>query len=150
MNTTLLASLFWCALLDVNCNQKCFSWNLGARIFFNAFIYTVLLETPIEGLKIYLFLLAYGIMEKKEQSSGEMSTDMSGLWQKNNETLQGPINAYKEIIDTHTRHFGVKHNGLLLIFFASWYKLICILKPIRLTLLIFCIGFGLCNRFKFL
>ena len=31
-------------------------------------------------------------MEQKEQSNGELSTDMAGLWQKNNEAIEGPIN----------------------------------------------------------
>ena len=63
--------------------------------------------------QIYLFLLAYRIMEKKEQSSGEMSTDMSGLWQNNNETLQGPINASPPFNTTMIQnyHVEVEHNS---------------------------------------
>ena len=52
-------------------------------------------------------------MEKKEQSSGEMSTDMSGLWQKNNETLEGPINASHPFNTTMGKnsHVEVEHNS---------------------------------------
>ena len=52
-------------------------------------------------------------MEKKEQSSGEMSTDMSGLWQKNNETLQGPIDASPPFNTTMIKnsHVEVEHNS---------------------------------------
>ena len=72
-----------------------------------------LVETPLEKLKIYLFLLAYGIMEKKEQSSGEMSTDMAGLWQKNNETLERPINVSHPFNSTMGKnsHVEVEHNS---------------------------------------
>ena len=52
-------------------------------------------------------------MEKKEQSSGEMSTDMSGLWQRNNEAIEGPINASHPFNTTMGKnsHVEVEHNS---------------------------------------
>ena len=72
-----------------------------------------MLETPGRKFQNIFVFSAYGIMEKKEQSSGEMSTDMSGLWQKNNETLQGPINASHPFNTTMGKnsHVEVEHNS---------------------------------------
>ena len=52
-------------------------------------------------------------MEQKEQSNGELSTDMAGLWQKNNETLEGPINASHPFNTTMGKnsHVEVEHNS---------------------------------------
>ena len=50
-------------------------------------------------------------MEKEEHSNSELSTDMPGLWQKNNETVQGPINASHPFNTTMGKnsHVEVEH-----------------------------------------
>ena len=53
-------------------------------------------------------------MENKEQSNTELPTDMAeGLWRKNNETLQGPINASHSFNTTMGKNSReeVEHNS---------------------------------------
>ena len=71
-----------------------------------------MLETPMESLN-YICFIANGIMEKKEQSNAELSTDMSGLWQRNNEAIEGPINASHPFNTTMGKnsHVEVEHNS---------------------------------------
>ena len=61
----------------------------------------------------YICFLADGIMEKKEKSNAELSTDMAGLWQKNNEPIEGQINASHSFNTTMDKnsHDEVEHNS---------------------------------------